>query len=204
MNWSRFLRIGSRKAGFTLVELLVVIAIIGVMVGLLLPAVQAAREASRRMSCQNNERQLGLSVQNFESAIKAYPLAAEFEVGTAWHSLILPYMEQRTLYEIMTFQEDAEGNYQWAFGGDDVDTHNQGDMSEHLGTTGVPMNSPRVAPGQTGFAAYEFCFGSRHTGGANFCYADGSVRFLSQQIDPKIYSAFGTRNQGEVVQTEDQ
>lgn len=360
----------NKKAGFTLVELLVVIAIIGVMVGLLLPAVQSAREAARRMSCQNNVKQLNLALQNFHDANKSFPMAAEFEVGTSWHSLILPFMEQQTLYSILTFQEDGQGNFQWAFGvpgisgdaalnnraynrffkniyvceqklpsfrcpsssfpesvadisgdnwivqrraptnylgcvsgvltsdrrrqianapwggsagtevihdldgvfvnkmahqrirfngrswgitgvdfasildgssntialgeaeadirdvpemglnrennqpnrgrkdhwafgGDDLDTNNQGDMSEHLGSTGVPMNAPRVAPGTAAFAAYEFSFGSRHSGGANFGFADGSVRTLAQQIEPSIYSAFGTRNQGEVPRSEE-
>jgi prepilin-type N-terminal cleavage/methylation domain-containing protein/prepilin-type processing-associated H-X9-DG protein len=360
----------NKKAGFTLVELLVVIAIIGVLVGLLLPAVQSAREAARRMSCQNNVKQLNLALQNFHDANKSFPMAVEFEVGTSWHSLILPFMEQQTLYSMLTFQEDGQGNFQWAFGvpgisgdaalnnraynrffkniyvceqklpsfrcpsssfpesaadisgdnwivqrraptnylgcvsgllttdrrrqianapwggsagtevihdldgifvnkmahqrirfngrswgitgvdfasildgssntiaigeaeadirdvpemglnrennqpnrgrkdhwafgGDDVDTNNQGDMSEHLGSTGVPMNAPRVAPGTAAFAAYEFSFGSRHSGGANFGFADGSVRTLAQQIEPSIYSAFGTRNQGEVPRSEE-
>ena len=357
-----------RRNAFTLVELLVVIAIIGILVGLLLPAVQAAREAARRMQCSNNVKQLALSLHNFHDANKGFPMGAEFGVGTAWSSLILPYMEQTAAYSILTFQEDSEGNYQWAiglpgipgeialrnpafalfrniyvceskvpsfrcpssafpdavadisgdnwivqkrastnylgcvtskltndrrpqnvptpwgtsgvvevindldgvfinriahqrikrdgksygltgtnfagisdgssntiaigeaesdlrvvadmgivrenntanfgrkdhwpFGGDDVDTTNQGDMSEHLGSTGVRMNLPPVPQGTPEFAAYEFCFGSRHTGGANFGYGDGSIRFLSQSVDPIVYSALGSRNGGEVVNAE--
>jgi len=348
------------------VELLVVIAIIGILVGLLLPAVQAAREAARRMQCQNNVKQLMLATHNFESAFKGFPMGAEFEVGTAWSSLLLPYLEQNSVYQIMTFQEDGAGNFQWAiglpgipgqtardnpvryrffqniyvcelqlpmfrcpstafpqsaadisgdnwivqrrapsnylgcvsgritndrrrqvanapwggsaateiindldgifvnkmahqrikfndksygltginiasitdgtsntiaigeaesdlrvlpdmgvirennastfgrkdhwpFGGDDVDTNNQGDMSEHLGSTGVAMNLKPVAPGSADFAAYEISFGSRHTGMANFGLADGSVRTVAQSVEPAVYSAMGTRNGGETA-----
>ena len=106
----------NRSRAFTLVELLVVIAIIGILVGLLLPAVQAAREAARRMSCQNNVKNITLSTHNFHDVHKAFPMGAEFGVGTAWSALILPFIEQGNLYATMTFQEDGGGNYQFACG----------------------------------------------------------------------------------------
>jgi prepilin-type N-terminal cleavage/methylation domain-containing protein len=68
-----------RRRGFTLVELLVVIAIIGILVALLLPAIQAAREAARRMSCQNNLHNLAIAVLNYENAKKALPAAANIK-----------------------------------------------------------------------------------------------------------------------------
>lgn len=94
-----------RTPAFTLVELLVVIAIIGVLVALLLPAVQAAREASRRSSCQNKIRQMALAVQNFESAKKHYPTSVLMpdivnpggNDGISFYIQILPYIESSTV-----------------------------------------------------------------------------------------------------------
>ncbi len=101
-----------RQRGFTLVELLVVISIIGVLVGLLLPAVQSAREAARRTQSQNNLKQMGLALLNYESALRTFPSgyvssiggptmnAASLDAapGWAWGTLLLPYMEQSALY----------------------------------------------------------------------------------------------------------
>jgi prepilin-type N-terminal cleavage/methylation domain-containing protein/prepilin-type processing-associated H-X9-DG protein len=101
----------SRKHGFTLVELLVVIAIIGVLVALLLPAVQAAREAARRLQCANNLKQIGLATLNFEAANEYLPAGALFceeadrqrcDQTLREYSaflLILPYLEQTVLEE---------------------------------------------------------------------------------------------------------
>jgi prepilin-type N-terminal cleavage/methylation domain-containing protein len=83
---------------FTLVELLVVIAIIGVLVALLLPAVQAAREAARRTQCVNNLKQIGLGIQNFESTLQYVPASRMPCGGDTWAVAILPYMEATAAY----------------------------------------------------------------------------------------------------------
>lgn len=102
-----------RNAAFTLVELLVVIAIIGILVALLLPAVQAAREAARRMNCTNNLTQLGIAVHGYESAFRVYPPGTINESGPIvnvaqgyhhnWLEKLLPFMEEQTTYQHIDF-----------------------------------------------------------------------------------------------------
>jgi prepilin-type N-terminal cleavage/methylation domain-containing protein/prepilin-type processing-associated H-X9-DG protein len=101
-----------RQKGFTLVELLVVIAIIGILVALLLPAIQAAREAARRSQCINNLKQVVLAYQNYHDSMKTFPRFAfkppaygEWE-GYSAHAQILPYIEQQALFDQLTIESN--------------------------------------------------------------------------------------------------
>lgn len=92
------------QRAFTLVELLVVIAIIGVLVALLLPAVQAAREAARRTQCSNNLKQIGIGLHNYHDTLLTFPFGW-CDRGQAWSACILPYIEQRPLWETLEWAE---------------------------------------------------------------------------------------------------
>ena len=105
------------RRGFTLVELLVVIAIIGVLVALLLPAVQAAREAARRASCANNMKQIGLAIAGYQLSKNVYPPSSTDELlvwddggslrNHSWASLIMPFVEETALHDLINFKISA-------------------------------------------------------------------------------------------------
>ena len=99
----------NKRMAFTLVELLVVITIIGILIALLLPAVQSAREAARRMQCSNNLKQLGLAMHNYHATLNCFPPGfmalnhlGEIKGGWAWGVFLMPYIEQSSLKDTLS------------------------------------------------------------------------------------------------------
>lgn len=135
-------RCASRRAGFTLIELLVVIAIIGVLVALLLPAVQQAREAARRAQCKNNLKQVGLALHNYHDVANRFPpesIWAFTPIGSttkqprnySWIVMLLPYVDQAPLYNSINFSLPIWGQ---------VDTTGQTIVSRQLPVLTCPSD----------------------------------------------------------------
>ena len=162
------------KPGFTLVELLVVIAIIGILVGMLFPAIQAVREAARRTSCSNNIRQVGLATMNYESTFSHFPPPQIGEGGFSTLGstfvLLLPYMEQGNRYALYNYNESisAPGNIELT--------------SDSLSMYLCPSMQRTSAPGdQFGEASYMISYSTDYRGVANGAFdappaAGGSYR----------------------------
>jgi prepilin-type processing-associated H-X9-DG protein/prepilin-type N-terminal cleavage/methylation domain-containing protein len=286
---------------FTLIEVMIVFAIICVLIALLLPAVQAAREAARRCQCCNNLMEISISVQNYAYTHNVLPPGVVNSTGPiqnapigyhfGWVTQLLPYLEQRSvagrfdtttsLYDPVNLAPramilntllcpsdpgpsiNADGSAETNYAGCHNDTeapiaaNNRGVfflnsqvryedipdgssntifLSEKLrdgldfgwasGTRGTLRNTGNpINNGRGGFVpfspadelggggsgpvpdptspAYVGGFGSRHAGGANFAFGDGSVRFLKTSINAQVYRLLGNRADGEMIDVKD-
>ncbi|QDU63586.1 hypothetical protein Pan216_44670 [Planctomycetes bacterium Pan216] len=147
------------RRGFTLVELLVVIAIIGVLVGLLLPAVQRAREAARRVQCQNQLRQIGLALHNYHDGHGVFPPAGVArrptnandchgggavvgDAGAPWTVLILPYLDEQARYDRFNFNAPFDWGFtdSYAASGNSANSPNQSEQIQRLEKYVCPSN----------------------------------------------------------------
>tara|TARA_R110002111_G_scaffold168038_2_gene234004 strand:+ start:128288 stop:129190 length:903 start_codon:yes stop_codon:yes gene_type:complete len=289
------------RRGFTLIELLVVIAIIAILIALLLPAVQQAREAARRSQCKNNLKQIGLALHNYHGTHNLFPSGwigvepgvganAQFGSGWGWGTMVLPYLDQTPLYNLInfdldinntsqpsgiidlaltvyrcpsdpsdnTFEIEQEGspgtvlaklgtaNYIGVFGSDELDDCGITPPGTACKSTGVFYQNSNtrfrditdgisqtlftgerktnktlgwhstwvgaVPKGEETFvrilgatdhvpndpAAHFDDFSSHHVGGTQFLFGDGRVRFITENIDLKVYQGLSSIKGGEV------
>jgi len=175
---------GSKARGFTLVELLIVIAIIGILISMLLPAVNSAREAARRMSCNNNLRQTALAIHAYHEAHSELPVGAYGCCWGTWQAAILPYVEQLNLAEMY----HEEGKY------DNPDTSYRYSGAKNTPVTKQQLSvftCPSDGPHPTTLAGYEGI--TSHNYAANY----GNTGFLAgypnqnEAVDDYSGVAFG-------------
>ena len=155
----------SRPLGFTLIELLVVIAIIGVLIALLLPAVQQAREAARRNTCTNNLKQIGLACHNYLDTYKMFPIAQAHPINLvnghpqgafSAQTFILPFMDQGQLYDQINFQRRAP---------------------DLLPSSGTYFQQPNITAARTKIASYVCPSEAKELFGSSTCFQHGNLSY---------------------------
>ena len=165
-----------RTVGFTLVELLVVIAIIGILVALLLPAIQAAREAARRTKCQNNLKNLGLALHNYHDSHKTFPPAVDALLSGSgvmdgsrilgnWAVKTLPYIEEQSVADLFDISatrrilDDTKDDRNYRARGTELEVmlcpSDQGQASRFSGRVGAVAESPNWARGNYGYNGFQ-------------------------------------------------
>jgi len=214
-------RLANARSGFTLIELLVVIAIIGVLVGLLLPAVQQAREAARRSACSNNMKQMGLAVHNYADVNpEKFPVGwvGEYEMGE-WHgdegeghgfaSRMLPFIEENNVYKTINFGEQVSAASNATARTTVIstflcpsDSYGAGDVFKP-GEEGAGSNdeeTPDATPGSTQYSRsnYPGCFGAEHIGGHDHGGGGGGDPGLEPGEGNGIFLAGGANGENAV------
>jgi prepilin-type N-terminal cleavage/methylation domain-containing protein len=211
----RYARNVQTSRAFTLIELVVVIAIIGVLIAMLLPAVQAAREAARRMQCSNNLKQFGLAMHSYHSTHDAFPPgyitgtenqnlnSPETGPGWGWGTMLLNNLEQSAAYNAANFSLPITVPASMTVRTVSLSvflcpssTGGSGPvlLKDSTGTTLITDLSPGQYIASAGqLEVMEFPANN------NGVFCDGSVRFIKETVNPRIFSFLSTRAGGEVV-----
>jgi len=161
------IRLRHRSSGFTLIELLVVIAIIGVLIGLLLPAVQQAREAARKGQCINNLKQIGLACHNYMDTYKMFPIAQAHPINLvnghpsgafSAQTFLLPFMDQSQVYDATNFQRRAPDQY--------------------VNAGAAYTNQPNITAARTKISSYVCPSESKELNGAGRQFQHGNLSYV--------------------------